>query len=189
MGVKIFCTELNCKHFSRGDAGNIRYESEDALSVHGSSLPMQTFIAFQISLTDLICSNSVQEEINPAPPEIGYGRVLAGWLTRDQELPRTSRQKIEFTELSLIAGKRGDASYILSEAVIDAKDKEPNTLSLLLVEDSLQENILHIFARFTDQAAADAHKNAGFIESVSSSLQSSKVGMYQEVVGFLSKTE
>jgi quinol monooxygenase YgiN len=122
-----------------------------------------------------------------------FGNLVQGWRSRPHETKRSPDEKILLVEFTTHPGKRSDLSTLLLSGLPVMEKEEPGTLSMLVIEDAQDENVLYVFERFKDQQALEDHQNAAPAAKVKQSAKklatSVDLGLFKEVMGFLSKEE
>jgi quinol monooxygenase YgiN len=141
----------------------------------------------------MVSSAGQKEGVNSAPPTISFGNMLGGWLTRPGESKRTSDQIILYAKYTIQSGKRDEFSKVLVDGMSTIKTAEPGTLSILLIEDVSDPDVVYVMERFENQAAMDAHMNGDAGKAVGPTIKAlmknREGGVFKEVAGFLSKDE
>lgn len=119
--------------------------------------------------------------------------MLGGWLTRPNESKRTPDQIILFAKYTIQSGKRSEFSKVLLDGLSTIKTDEPGTLSILLIEDDSDADVVYVMERFKDQSAFDEHMNGEGAKKVGpvikELMKSRDGGVFKAVAGFLSKDE
>jgi quinol monooxygenase YgiN len=81
----------------------------------------------------------------------------------------------------------------LLDGLTEIEKNEPGTLSILLIEDENDENVVYVMERFGDQKGLEGHMNgeAGkkALPVVKELMESREGGFFKEVAGFVSKDE
>lgn len=172
----------------------MRYDDEKAIKdTHFNSDAFQTFAKYIPLVLHCSWREGQRQGVNHGPPDIKFGPMLGGWLTRPNEPPRDSNQVIAFSKLTTYPGKRSELNEFLIKGMDQIKVNEPGTLSILLIEDESDPDVVFVMERFKDQAAVDAHMNnpqTGEVRSKFAEYVKAREGVTgKEVAGFISKND
>jgi len=112
-------------------------------------------------------------------------------MTRPNEGPRTKDQIILFSKMTVNAGQRKEFSKHLLDGMEKIKTDEPGTLSIVLIEDEANPDVLYVMERFKDQAAVEEHMNASakVRDLFAGYIKQREGGFMREVTGFVSKDD
>jgi quinol monooxygenase YgiN len=142
----------------------------------------------------LIAREGKEQGVNAGPPQMGFGNLLGGWLTRPGETkPRSKDQIILFAKYTTLPGKRAPFNKVLYDGMAGIDKNEPGCLTILLIEDDQDEDVTFVMERFENEAALDAHMNGPAAAKVGplvkEFVKSREGGKFKELTGFLSKDE
>jgi quinol monooxygenase YgiN len=97
---------------------------------------------------------------NAPAPELSFGHLIGGWLTRPNEAGVLKNQPIVYGKATTAHGKRPELIKLLLNSLPDL-DKEAGVLTALIIEDATNENVVYFLNRLADKALGEKMMSEG----------------------------